>query len=170
MKATVVSPMSAMARLFIYVSTGQIFDPASRQAAHTRVRKAIPWMERTKGEVLRAFLDSPATVHDMMRSLGKRRPDDIYRMLFTFTKKEARTGYFIGRLEETLDFLMDVKAVPFSTVNKDAPYTLRLKVDAGLVENLTPDEDFVMVEILKDKMNFPTDFAMTMWEAERQRA
>lgn len=164
---TITVPHGRAAQLLEYVATGQLFEKTSRAAAHKRIRQAIPWMERTKGSVLRGFLDSPVTVHDMMRSLGKRRPDDIYRMLFTFTKGEARTGYFLSRFEQEFDLLIDAKVVPVKQYrDPDAIYTLTQKIDDGLVESLTEDENTLMMEFLfkPDMMALPSSFSMEMWK------
>lgn len=163
---TITVPHGPAAQLLEYVSTGQLVEKSSRAAVHKKVRQAIPWMERMKGEVLRGFLDSPVTVQEMMIRLGKRRPDDIYRMLFTFTKKEARTGYFLSRFEQALDVLIDAKVVPIQQYrDPDAIYTLTEKIDAGLVENLTEDENTLMMKFLfnPDMMAFPSSFSMEMW-------
>ena len=80
-------------------------DPlALKRGIHQRfyplMQQHIPFKERSKYLILKHFLESDFTVQDLMKRLGKRRPDDIFKMMFTFTKGELRTGFFLMRFDQ----------------------------------------------------------------------
>lgn len=127
-------------------------------------------MERCKGLVLRQFLASDLTVHDLMHRLGKKRPDQIYRMMFVINKKEARTGFFMDKFERGLECFIDVtmdKVERRFTHNDLCALTDRLETGGTLTES---DQPIIDAFLTDPKMSWPTEWSMVSYRIEKERA
>ncbi len=150
-------------RLFRFFSTGRIINDEHMKAAGAMIRLAIPWVERLKGLVLRQFLAGPFTVRDLMERLGKKRPDQIYRMMLVINKREAREGYFMDRFQRGLDCVIDVKAQDYVTppYTQDELFLVCDKLDRISTEPLTERDQSIIGLILADtRLHFPNEMML----------
>lgn len=149
-----------------FVAEGRLFSRDDSSAVRKAIRMAVPWVERLHGLMFRAFLESPLTVHDMMHKLGKRRPDDIYRMIFVITKTARRHGYLMDKIQKVTDTLIDVSYEPIGSLF-DARILLTIcdKFDGLNTQPLTEKEEEAICHLLENpKLPWPSP-----WVLERHR-
>lgn len=149
-----------------FVAEGRVFSREDSTAARKAIRMAIPWAERLQGPLFRAFLESPMTVHDLMHKLGKRRPDDIYRMIFVITKTARRDGYLMDKIQKATDSLIDVSYQPIESLfDTRILLTICDKFDGLNTQPLTEKEEEAICHLLENpKLPWPPD-----WVLERHR-
>jgi hypothetical protein len=108
-----------------------------------------------------------------MERLGKKRSEQIYRMLFVITKREYRNGYLMDKLQAGLDFVMDIRVSSIDAAY-DARYNWKEvcalcdRLDKGGI--LTDADAPIIRAILGDpKFNWPSDMVMILYRMELER-
>lgn len=154
----------------VFAATLRLWTKDTDKALDVAIKRCVPWVERLKGMMIREFLASDLTVHDMMKRLGKKRPDQIYRMMFVINKREAKEGYFMDKLQRSLDFFIHVGVDKIDAgVHWKDICALCDRLDAG---GTLTDGDLPIIEaaLTQEKFRWPTEMAMSIYRMELERA
>lgn len=145
-----------------YWSNPAFFREKELKRLRPTIRAAVPWVERMKWAVVKAFLDSEYTVKDLQLRLGLHRPNDVWKMMFTYKKEELRTGALMGAMEDALEFTTEVGIEPFRDSGREHDVMCDV-LDKLCPKNREPftDEELavVFVYLCDGKRHLPTEYS-----------